>query len=119
MTSRHSAITHASRMIALRQLALEIGIAEALGALATMDDGTTPRERAAEARQSRRAAMLAEYETQMKLGKGRLAVGLVAKKFAAKGDLVERASLVRNLHRWIAKRISDNVHLRPTESTRK
>jgi hypothetical protein len=96
--ARDSAIAHAIKVNALAQLAREIGIAEALAVLATMDD-RTPRERAAEVRRSRRSALLSEYERLVKLGKGRNAAKMAARKFA-NGDLVEEQNLARNIRRW-------------------
>ena len=116
MSKIGSAIERAVKVNALRQLAREIGIAEAVGVLATMDD-RPPRERAATARQSRRAAMLAEYERLTKLGHGRNAVTMVAHKFAAKDDAVELQNLARNLRRW-RRRNSDSVRLARAESIR-
>ena len=81
-------------------MAREIGIAEAVGVLATMDD-RTPRERAATARESRKRAMLAEYERLTKLGHSRASIPKkVADKFAAKNDPIELENIARNVRRW-------------------
>lgn len=101
---RRSVVDLAVKVSALRQLALEIGVAEAVDMLVAMDE-RTPRERAATARQSLRAAVLAEYERITKLGHTRDAVSKTVAKFTSKDDLVERANLIRNLHRWLAGKI--------------
>lgn len=102
-----SSIKHAIKVKALRQLAREIGIAEAVSALTAIDD-RTPRERAATARQSRRSAVVAEYERLKRLGHGRGATAMTVAKFAAKDDPVEQQSLARNIRRW-RRRITDTV----------
>jgi hypothetical protein len=80
-------------------LAREIGIAEAVGVLATMAE-RTPRERALEARRSLRSALLAEYQRLVKLGHGPAAADMAARKFAAKDDPIELENLKRNVRRW-------------------
>ena len=56
-------------------------------------DERTPRERAATARQSLRAAVVAEYERITRLGHARGAVAKTVAKFTSKDDPVERANL--------------------------
>jgi hypothetical protein len=83
-----------------------------VAALATAD--LTPRELAGEARRSRRDAMAAELA---RLGGGRDAPMLVAKKFAVDArDPVELANLARSVRRLRKK--SDLVRTAPLKSIR-
>jgi hypothetical protein len=94
-----SAIGYAVKVKALRQLAREIGVAEAVSELATMDD-RTPRERDAAAHQSRKSEILAEYDRLTRLGHGCHATMMVARKFAVKGDPIDLENIARKIRRW-------------------
>jgi hypothetical protein len=73
---------------------------------ATEDQACTRREIATAVRTSRRKAMLAELERLKKLGHGRCAPMLAAKKFAMDPlDPVEVASLAQKIRRWLREEI--------------
>jgi hypothetical protein len=64
-------------------------------------DGLTPREREAEARQARRADMLAMLDRLVGEGKGPRAPTLIALKYARNArDPVEVESLARSVRNW-------------------
>ena len=105
---RQPAIEHAIRMAATSLLAREIGIGEALAAVATvMDAGTrddetpTPRELAAVGRQAHRAQVVAQIGRLEKEGRGRAGASIVARLHAADvRDPVEVETLTNKFRRW-------------------
>jgi hypothetical protein len=106
---RQAAVKRAVEAAAMALLARDQTVAEVVAALANAVDtivpaDVTPREGLAALRQSRRERMLDELERYERQGRGRAAVMLVARHFAAdKHDPVEVASLRRKLNRRSVK----------------
>lgn len=98
--SVNSAIGRALKVKALRELAREIGVAEAVGVLAAMVD-RTPREIAKTAQEAHRAVIVAELDRMELEGKGRQAAGVLARRDAADLlDPAEVAALQDKYRRW-------------------
>jgi hypothetical protein len=105
---RQAAVEHALRAASLRLLAREIGISEALAAVATALDGSrdetaTPREIAAASRQTYRAQVVAQIVQFEKEGR-RAPASIVARNHAAdKRDPIEVETLKNKFRRWRRK----------------
>jgi hypothetical protein len=105
--ARHSSVERAVKMEALKRLAREIGISDALAAVAaamgggTKDETATPREIAAAGRQAHRAQVVAQIERLEKEGRGRAATSIVARQHAADvRDPIEIETLTNKFRRW-------------------
>ena len=103
---RQAAVERAVKAAAMALLARDIGISEALAAVATAIGGTedetaTPRELAAAGRQAHRAQVLAQIGRLEKEGRGRAAASIVARLHAADvRDPVEVETLRNKFCRW-------------------
>src|SRR5437016_3569386 len=103
---RQAVVERAVRAAALALMARDQTIAEVVAALtdavaSVSPADITPREGIAAVRRSRRERMLEELARHERQGRGRDAVKLVARDFAAdKHDTVEVASIARKLRRW-------------------
>ncbi len=103
---RQAAVELAVKTATLALLSREIGISEALAAVATAMGGTnvemaTPRELAAAGRQAHRERVVADILRLEKEGRGRAAASIVARVYAADlHDPVEVETLTNKFRRW-------------------
>jgi hypothetical protein len=104
--ARLDAVEYAVKVQALKRLAREIGVSEALAVIAKAIDGTkdetaTPRELAAARRHAHRAEVVDEIVRLEMDGRGRGAASIVAGRYAAdRHDPIEVESLRRKFQRW-------------------
>jgi hypothetical protein len=97
---RQAAVERAVKIKALAQLAREIGIDEALMVISTAMDAT-PRELAAAGRRAHRERVVSEIVRIEMDGRGRAAVSIVARMYAADvRDPIEFQSLTRKFRSW-------------------
>lgn len=121
---RQAAVERAVKAAATALLARDIGISEALAAVATAmgdtkDETATPREIAATGRQAHRAQVVAQIMRLENEGRGRAAASIVARMYAADvRDPIEVETLTNKFRRWRRTERRACARLLPPKSAR-